>query len=74
VKTTIDIPEKVLAEAIKHTGAKTKKDAILTAVEKYNKLRRLAALNARIRGSFKEFMTQDDLKIMREDAKWEAMK
>ncbi|HZQ47552.1 MAG TPA: type II toxin-antitoxin system VapB family antitoxin [Verrucomicrobiae bacterium] len=74
MKTTIDIPEKMLEEAIKFTGAKTKKEAVLTAVEKYNKLRRLAALNARIRGTFKDFMTQDDLKIMREDAKWEAMK
>ena len=74
MKTTIDIPEKVLAEAIRHTGAKTKKEAIVTAVEKYNRLRRLAALNARIRGSFKDFMTQDELKIMREDAKWEGMK
>jgi len=74
MKTTIDIPEKVLAETIKHTGAKTKKEAILTAVEKYNKLRRLAALDARIRGTFKDFMTQQDLKIMREDAQWEAMK
>ncbi len=74
MKTTIDIPEKVLAEAIRHTGAKTKKEAIVTAVEKYNRLRRLATLNARIRGSFKDFMTQDELKIMREDAKWEGMK
>jgi len=74
VKTTIDIPEKVLAETLKHTGAKTKKAAILTAVEKYNRLRRLAALDARIRGTFKDFMTQDDLKVMREDAKWEKMK
>jgi len=74
VKTTIDIPKKVLAETLKHTGAKTKKAAILTAVEKYNRLRRLAALDARIRGTFKEFMTQKDLKVMREDAKWEKMK
>jgi Arc/MetJ family transcription regulator len=74
VKTTIDIPEKMLAETLRHTGAKTKKAAILTAVEKYNRLRRLAALDARIRGTFREFMTQDDLKVMREDAKWEKMK
>jgi Arc/MetJ family transcription regulator len=74
VKTTIDIPEKVLAETLKHTGAKTKRAAILTAVEKYNRLRRLAALDARIRGTFKDFMTQDDLKVTREDAKWEKMK
>lgn len=74
MKTTIDIPEEVLAETIKHTRAKTKREAILTAVQKYNKLHRLAKLNARIRGSFKDFMTQEDLKIMREDAKWESAK
>jgi len=74
MKTTIDIPEKVLAETIKHTGAKTKREAILTAVEKYNRLQRLAALNARVHGKFKDFMTQEDLKLMREDAKWEKMK
>jgi Arc/MetJ family transcription regulator len=74
MKTTIDIPEKTLAETIRHTGAKTKKEAILTAVEKFNKRKRLEALNARIHGTFKDFMTQEDLKIMREDAKWEAMK
>jgi Arc/MetJ family transcription regulator len=74
MKTTIDIPENVLEEAIRHTGAKTKKEAVVTAVEKYNKLRRLAGLNARIRGSFKEFMTQEDLKRMREDSRWEGTK
>ena len=67
MKTTIEIPEEVLREAIKHTRAKTKKDAILTAVEKFNKRERLAALNRRIRGTFTDFMTQDDLKAMRED-------
>lgn len=74
MKTTIDIPDKVLSEAIKHTGAKTKKQAILTAVERFNKLKRLETLNARIRGSFKNFMTQADLKAIREDAKWEGAK
>ena len=74
MKTTIDIPEKVLAETIKHTHAKTKKEAILTAVEKYNQLQRLTALDARIRGTFKDFMTQEDLKLTRQDAQWEAMK
>jgi Arc/MetJ family transcription regulator len=74
VKTTIDIPERVLSEAIRHTRAKTKKEAILTAVQKFNKLKRLEILNARIRGTFKDFMTQRDLKVMREDAKWEVMR
>lgn len=66
MKTTIDIPEKLLMEAIRHTGARTKKEAIVTAVEKFNRLKRLEALNARIRGTFKDFMTQEDLRAMRE--------
>lgn len=74
MKTTIDIPENVLAEAIKHTRAKTKREAILTAVERFNKLKRLEALNARIRGRFRDFMTQADLAAMREDAVWEGLK
>lgn len=67
MKTTIDIPENVLAEAIRHTRARTKREAILTAVERFNQLQRLAALNKRIRGSFKDFMTQADLSVIRED-------
>jgi hypothetical protein len=43
-------------------------------MEKFNKRKRLEALNARVRGSFKNFMTQDDLKEIREDKKWEAGK
>lgn len=74
MKTTIDIPDKVLEEALKHTKAKTKREAIVTAVEKYNRLQRLAALNARVKGAFKDFMSQGDLKVMREDARWEKIK
>lgn len=74
MKTTIDIPDDLLRESIKHTGAKTKRDAVVTALEEFNRGKRLATLNARIRGSFKNFMTQEDLKHMREDAKWESMK
>lgn len=74
MKTTIDIPENVLREAIQHTRAKTKKEAILTAVETFNKKKRLEALNRRIRGTFKDFMTQEELKTLREDTKWERKK
>jgi len=74
MKTTIDIPEKDLKEVIKNTGAKTKREAILIAVQKYNKRKRLEELAERLHGSMPDFMTQEDLKIMREDAKWEGMK
>ncbi len=73
MKTTIDIPDTELKEAIKYTGAKTKRDAVVYALKDFNKRRRLAELSKML-GTFKDFMTQDDLKIMREDKKWEKTK
>ena len=70
MKTTIDIPDKLLRETIRRTNAKTKRDAVVTALEKFNRLQRLRELNARIKGTFVNFMTQEDLKAMREDDKW----
>lgn len=74
MKTTVDIPESDLKLAMKNTGAKTKKEAVLKAVRELNRRQRLAELADRLCGSLPNFMTQEDLKIMREDAKWEAMK
>ena len=74
MKTTIDIPKNVLAEAIRHTGARTKKDAILVAVEQFNRRKRLEKLAERLHGAMPNFMTQAELKVMREDAKWEGRK
>lgn len=65
MKTTIDIPEGTLEEAMKFTGAKTKREAVVTAVERFNRLKRLEKLNARVRGQFRDFMTQSELKAMR---------
>jgi Arc/MetJ family transcription regulator len=72
MKTTIDIPDKILREAIKHTGAKTKRDAVVSAVENFNRRQRLAALAERLHGSCPNFMTQEDLRQMRQDHKWGA--
>ena len=66
MKTSIDIPEGLLEEAMKFTGAKTKREAVVTAVERFNRLKRLERLNGRVRGQFRDFMTQADLKAMRE--------
>ena len=65
MKTTIDIPETAMEEAMKFTGAKTKREAVVTAVEHFNRLKRLEKLNARVRGQFRDFMTQTELKAMR---------
>ena len=67
MKTTIDIPENELQEAIRHTGAKTKREAVVFALQDFNRRRRLAALTG-ILGTFTDFMTQDDLLEMRKDA------
>ena len=53
---------------MKFTGAKTKREAVVTAVERFNRLQRLEKLNARVRGRFRDFMTQHDLKAMRSAA------
>ncbi|MDP3259125.1 MAG: type II toxin-antitoxin system VapB family antitoxin [Thermodesulfovibrionales bacterium] len=73
MKTTIDIPDNELKEAIKYTGAKTKRDAVVYALRDFNRKRRLAELSKML-GTFKDFMTQDDLKAMRKDRKWEKTK
>ncbi len=73
MKTTIDIPDNELKEAIKYTGAKTKKEAVVIAIKDFNKRRRLAKL-AEMLGTFKDFMTREDLKKMREDSQWDRAK
>ncbi len=72
MKTTIDIPDASLREAIKHTGAKTKRDAVVTAVDEFNRRRRLEEMAERLHGSCPDFMSQTDLQRMRQDHKWEA--
>ena len=74
MKTTVDIPDHDLREVIKLTGAKTKKDAILTAIRKFNRRKQLEALSERLHGALPNFITQDDLKALREDAKWQGKK
>ncbi len=74
MKTTIDIPEKLLREAIRHTGAKTKRDAVVTAVDEFNRRRRLEEMAERLHGCCPDFMSQADLRRRREDHKWEKTK
>ncbi len=45
----------------------------LVANKSPEKLARLKALSERVHGKFKNFMTQEDLKKMREDDKWEVI-
>ena len=70
MKTSIDIPEKDLREVLRHTQAKTKKEAIVFVIKDFNKRRRLMELS-KIFGTFKEFMAQEDSRKIREDDSWE---
>jgi Arc/MetJ family transcription regulator len=66
MKTTIDIPDEELSEAMKHSGAKTKREAVVAAISEYNRRRRLEKIAARF-GKSKTFMTQDELRRVRAD-------
>ncbi|MGA2261097.1 MAG: type II toxin-antitoxin system VapB family antitoxin [Acidobacteriota bacterium] len=65
MKTTIDIPDDVLEDAMRFTKAKTKRDAVVSAVAYYNRRQRMAAL-ARHLGTCGNLMTADELRRMRE--------
>jgi hypothetical protein len=64
MKTTIDIPEKALREVMRHTGAATKREAVMTAIDDYNRRKRLTAI-AKTFGTFRDFMTQAELQQLR---------
>ena len=44
MKTTIDIPEAELEEAMRFLGAKTKREAVVAALQEFNRKRRMANL------------------------------
>ena len=46
MKTTIDIPEAALADAMRFTGAKTKREAVVKALEGFNRQQRVQDLVA----------------------------
>ncbi|HZZ41504.1 MAG TPA: type II toxin-antitoxin system VapB family antitoxin [Tepidisphaeraceae bacterium] len=65
MKTSIDIPDKVLKEAMRHTKSSTKRDAVVKAMEEFNRRERMAALVKHL-GTFEDFMTLEELMKMRE--------
>lgn len=63
MKTTIDIPEKTLREALRFTKAKTKKEAIVRAVEDFNRRHKMAALT-KYSGTFTSLKTNEEIEGM----------
>jgi Arc/MetJ family transcription regulator len=64
MKTTVDIPDDELADAMKFTRAKTKRHAIVTAIAEFNRRRRMAEL-VKYSGSSSSLMTPDELRKLR---------
>ena len=60
MKTTIDIPDDVLADAMRFTGAKTKREAVVKAMEDFNRARKVEALLAAA-GTFPNFPSNDEI-------------
>jgi hypothetical protein len=64
MKTTVDIPNEELEDAMRFTGARTKREAIVTAIVEFNRRRRMAEL-VKHSGSSDTFITVDELKRQR---------
>jgi len=59
MKTTIDIPDAALADAMRFTGAKSKRDAVVRALEEFNRMQRVKDLIASF-GTL-DFATNDEI-------------
>lgn len=60
MKTTIDIPEHLLKDAMRHSGASTKREAVLAALEDFNRRRQQADL-IKYLGTLRDFITPEEL-------------
>ena len=64
MKTTIDIPENELSDAMRFTRAKTRREAVVTAIADFNRRRRMAEL-VEYAGTCPDMMTVEDLRAQR---------
>jgi hypothetical protein len=64
MKTTVDIPESDLADAMRFTQAKTKREAIVAAIQEFNRRRRMAEL-VKHAGTCADLMTVEELQNQR---------
>ena len=60
MKTTIDIPDEALASAMRFTGAKTKREAVVKAIEEFNRSQRVAKI-LELAGTFPDFPSNEEL-------------
>ena len=64
MKTTIDIPDDELRDAMRFTRAKSKREAVVTAIVDFNRRRRMADL-IKYAGTCPDLMTVDELQALR---------
>lgn len=64
MKTTLDLPEDLLAETMKRSGARTKREAVMRALEEYNRRAKLVELADRL-GDSDTFMSFEGLMDLR---------
>jgi Arc/MetJ family transcription regulator len=64
MKTTVDIPDVDLADAMRFTKAKTKREAIVTAIQDFNLRKRMAQL-VRHAGTCADLSSVEDLQRQR---------
>ena len=64
MKTTVDIPDIELRDAMRFTRAKTKRAAIVTALTEFNQRRRMAELTKH-QGACPDLLTTDELRTLR---------
>lgn len=64
MKTTVDIPEDELKDAMRFTKAKTKREAVVKVLEEFNRRRRMAEL-VKYSGSFSDrFPTNEEIEAI----------
>ena len=64
MRTTIDIPEEELEDAIRFTNARSKREAVVRAIADFNRRMRMAEL-VRHAGTCEELMTAEELRAAR---------
>lgn len=66
MKTTVNIPENELRDAIRFSGAKTKREAVVTAITDFNRRHRMAEL-VRHAGTCDSLITVEQLQQQRRE-------
>ena len=63
MKTSVEIPDDELRDLVKFTSAKTKREAIVTAIAEFNRRRRMAAL-VKHSGMFRSLPTNEEIEAL----------